>query len=209
MTLLSDVIVFFSATLRRVHQHHLYNFTGTRPIPSGKCFFPKFANYLIRFAVNQRNFSCSFIVKPYAHVITATWLITITCRKLQTQTVTKRGRKIYEWTFSIKVRQSKAQSWNGAQAESLIDARLSEDHELTIATPTVLLDQVSASLILLSLEKSERNFTTFNRKLLRILRPTSLELWTCMVKLNFWTTLIFSPWIRSFIAVRTNHVEAS
>ena len=60
--------------------------------------------------------------------------------------MTKLGRKIYEWTFSIKVRQSKAQSLNGAQAESLIEARLSEDHEMTIATPTVLLDQVSACL---------------------------------------------------------------
>lgn len=124
--------------------------------------------------------------------------------------MTKLGRKIYEWTFSIKVRQSKAQSLNGAQAESLIEARLSEDHEMTIATPTVLLEQVSACLTHSTFFREKREeFYNVHRKLLRILRPTSLELWTCMAKLNFWITLIFSPWIRSFITVQTNHVEAS
>lgn len=55
-------------------------------------------------------------------------------------------RQTFGWTFSIKVRQSKAQLWTSAQAESLIEAGLSEDHELTIALLTVLLDQLSAFL---------------------------------------------------------------
>lgn len=36
--------------------------------------------------------------------------------------------------------------WAGAHAESLIDARLNEDPELRITTPTVLLDQLATCL---------------------------------------------------------------
>ena len=47
---------------------------------------------------------------------------------------------------SDRVKLSHVYTWAGAQAESLIDARINEDPELTITTPAALLDQLVACL---------------------------------------------------------------
>ena len=81
MTLLSNAKVFLNSRKERTSAPSAQFYSNETSITSDKCFFAKFVKYLIQFSVNQRHFSCSFIVKPYAHVITAIWLIIITCRK--------------------------------------------------------------------------------------------------------------------------------
>ena len=104
--------------------------------------------------------------------------------------------------------------WAGAHAESLIEARLNEDPELRINTPSSLLDPLAACLTHSTYLREQREkFYSIHqnniRKVGKILQPIFPESWRYIVKPNFPTTLTFLFWISLFMAVKAKNVNAN
>ena len=92
---------------------------------------------------------------------------------------------------SDKVKLNHVYIWAGAQAESLIEARTSEDPTITITSPSILLDQLAACITHPTFFREQRE-EIYNAKqnLEKTQQLISQELWTSIAKPSFLKTQI-------------------